>query len=209
MKSDPQLREDVRKAQARIAQLEEKLQQAEASERIKEVIVEKRVPVDVERVVEKTVTVYTDRPVERLVKVHVPEYQDRPETLAELTAAKKAIADLQARPPEVIEKRVVETETVERIVEVEKLVYVDRPIEKIVERVIEKSVPVETRVEVVRPDPATTRALAKATKELVKLKARPAKREIVERLVTVGHDELLALVKKLQAELAEIKQEGS
>lgn len=184
-------------------------------------IVEKPVREVIEIVVEKPVTVVTERVVEKPIKVRVVEFQDNPQTLKELEAARKAIVELQARPPEVVVKTVTVTETVEKPVEKERVVYVDRPVEKIVERVVYVEKPVEKIVERIveqetiktvienRPDPAVSRALAKAQKELAKLRSRPPQTITVERLVTVGHDELLAKVHKLQAELAEYKQEGS
>jgi len=195
MKSDPQLREDIRRLQAKVTQLESALTQAEAAVRVVEKVVEKPVREVIEVVVEKPVTVVTERVVEKPIKVRVVEFQDSPQTLKELEAARKAIVELQARPPEIVVKTVTVTETVEK------------PVEKIVERVVEHET-IKTVIEN-RPDPAVSRALAKVQKELAKLRSRPPQTITVERLVTVGHDELLAKVKKLQTELAEYKQEGS
>jgi hypothetical protein len=195
MKSDPQLREDVRRLQARVLQLGAELQQAKSAVRVVERIVEKPVREVIEIVVEKPVTVVTERIVEKPIKVRVVEFQDNPQTLKELEAARKAIVELQARPPEIVVKTVTVTETVEK------------PVEKIVERVVEHET-IKTAIEN-RPDPAVSRALAKALKEVEKLRSRPPQTITVERLITVGHDELLAKVHKLQAELAEYKQEGS
>lgn len=222
MKSDPQLRQDIRDMQAKILQLEAALAKAKAAEP-KERVVEKRVyvdrPVTIEKVVkvpvekivtvEKRVTVPVEKvvTVEKVVKVPVDvirevekrvpvvEYRDSHETLKALERARHEIDRLRANP-RVVEKIV--TKPVEVIREIEK------PVKVVEYRDTEK----------------TTKALAKALGQIEKLKAAKPKERVVEKVVEIDAPRdvvrvvkvptpdpaLLARVAELQAEISVLRR---
>ena len=170
-KSDPQLRDDVRRLSAQVRALQEEL----AAERAKPA----RVQIEKQRVVSEVV-------------------RDNPAQAKEIAKLKATIAKLQSRPADVVEKVVkVDRPTPDpaQAKEIAKLKATiaklqSRPadvVEKIVDRVVEVPVPVEkvVRVPEYRDDPKTLAALGKAKATISKLQAQPEKvqTKIVEKPV--------------------------
>ena len=149
--------------------------------------IERIVDRPVDRIVEKIV----EKPVDRIVELKV-DNPDHIASIARLTAEvavvaalRKQIADLAARPPQIVEKIV--EKPVDRIVEkiVEKPVdrivekIVEKPVDRIVEKIVEKPVdrivekvveiPVDRVVERLVPD---QKALETRDREIIVLNAR-------------------------------------
>ena len=154
--------------------------------------VEKRVEVPVEKIVEKRIEVPVEKLVERQVEVPVEKVVDRlidnPEHLARIqtlegevaviAGLRQQIAELQAAPPKVVEKRV--EVPVEKLVEmrievpVEKLVEkrVEVPIEKVVEKVVDRVIDNPAHL-------ARIKALESEVAEIAGLRAHIARLESV------------------------------
>ncbi len=171
-------------------------------------VVEKIVEKPVDRIVEKIV----EKPVERIVEKEkiVEKLVDNPEHVSRIAALssevaliaglRKQVADLEARPPKVVEKIV--EKPIDRVVEkvVEKPV--DRIVEKIVEKPVERIVEKEKIVEKLVDNPEHVSRIAALSsevaliaglrKQVADLEARPPK--VVEKIVEKPVDRVVEKV---------------
>ncbi len=208
---------------AEVAQFKALLE-TEKNKPAKEVVVEKRVEVPVEKIVEKRVEVPVEKIVEKIVEKPVQDLTRINALTAELAQFKTLLETEKNKPAKevVVEKRV--EVPVEKIVEKRIEVPVDRivekrvevPVEKIVEKIVEKPVPDLTRINALTAELAQFKTLLETEKnkpaKVVEKRVEVPVEKIVEKRVEVPVDRIvekkvedMTRVTALQAEVGRYK----